>query len=318
MTPSCSPTRSPIPPTRSTIASGARPVAVRRGPQPRPARRRRAHRRAAARRRRRRVGQDPGAHPPDRPPDPRGRPPVEDPGDHVHQQGRRRDARARRDAGRAGRADDVGVDVPLGVRPHPAAPTPTRSATRGSSRSTTRPTRTASPATSSATSASTRSGSRRAACTASSASGRTSSSTRAGRRPGGEHLRPQARRRLRRVPGPAAQGRGDGLRRPAAQHGQAVPRARRRARALPPALRAHPRRRVPGHQPGPERDRAAARRRPPERLRRWRHRSVGVQVPGRRLPQHPRSSRRRSPTSRRSCSTRTTGARRRSSTPRTR
>ena len=42
-----------------------------------------------------------------------------------------------------------------------------------------------------------------------------------------------------------------------------VPRARRRARALPPAVRAHPRRRVPGHEPGPERDRAAARRWPP-------------------------------------------------------
>ena len=62
--------------------------------------------------------------------------------------------------------DDVGVDVPLGVRADPAGATATCSATRGSSRSTTRPTRRGSPATSSATSASTRSGSRRAACTA--------------------------------------------------------------------------------------------------------------------------------------------------------
>ena len=45
----------------------------------------------------------------------------------------------------------------------------------------------------------------------------------------------------------------------------------RRARALPGPLRAHPRRRVPGHQSGPERDRADARRRPPQRLRRRRH-----------------------------------------------
>ena len=44
--------------------------------------------------------------------------------------------------------------------------------------------------------------------------------------------------------------------------------------ALPGALRAHPRRRVPGHQPGPERDRPAARRRPPQRHRRRRHRPV--------------------------------------------
>ena len=52
------------------------------------------------------------------------------------------------------------------------------------------------------------------------------------------------------------------------------------------ALRAHPRRRVPGHQPGPERDRPAARRRPPQRHGRRRHRPVGVPLPGRRLPQH--------------------------------
>ena len=37
-----------------------------------------------------------------------------------------------------------------------------------------------------------------------------------------EHLRPQARRRVPRVPGPAAQGRGDGLRRPPRQHRRAA------------------------------------------------------------------------------------------------
>ena len=121
----------------------------------------------------------------------------------------------------------------------------------------------------------------------SSASGRTSCSTRttAAAR-AAEHLRPQARRRLPRVPGPPAQGRGDGLRRPARQHRAAVPRPPRRARALPRALRAHPRRRVPGHEPRPERDRPAARRRPPQRHRRRRHRPVGVPVSRRRLPQH--------------------------------
>ena len=41
---------------------------------------------------------------------------------------------------RPGRPHDVGVHVPLGVRAHPAAPTPTGSATRARSRSTTRPT----------------------------------------------------------------------------------------------------------------------------------------------------------------------------------
>ena len=106
--------------------------------------------------------------------------------------------------------------------------------------------------------------------------------------PGAEHLRPQARRRLRRVPGSPAQGGCDGLRRPAHQHRQAVPRAPRRARALPPALPAHPRRRVPGHQPGPERDGAPARRRPSQRVRSRRYGPECVQISRRRLPQHHR------------------------------
>ena len=46
-----------------------------------------------------------------------------------------------------------------------------------------------------------------------------------------------------------------GLRRPAHAHRAPLPRASRRARALPGAVRAHPGRRVPGHEPGPERDR---------------------------------------------------------------
>ena len=51
----------------------------------------------AAGRGRRRLGQDPGAHPPHRPPDPRrGRLAVRDPGHHLHQQGRRRDEAAGR------------------------------------------------------------------------------------------------------------------------------------------------------------------------------------------------------------------------------
>ena len=107
------------------------------------------------------------------------------------------------------------------------------------------------------------------------------------RRPGREHLRPQAGRRVPRVPGAPAQGRGDGLRRPARQHSPLVPGSPRRARVVPPALRAHPRRRVPGHQPVAERDRPPARRRPPERHGRWRHRPIGVPVSGRGLPQHP-------------------------------
>ena len=47
--------------------------------------------------------------------------PVRDPGHHVHEQGRRRDEAACRQARRPGRAEDVGVDVPLCLRSHPAA-----------------------------------------------------------------------------------------------------------------------------------------------------------------------------------------------------
>ena len=64
-----------------------------------------------------------------------------DPGDHVHEQGRAGDARARRAAARARHARDVADDVPRGLRAHPARGGRSASATRASSRSTTRPTR---------------------------------------------------------------------------------------------------------------------------------------------------------------------------------
>ena len=59
----------------------------------------------------------------------------------------------------------------------------------------------------------------------------------------------------------------------------------RRARAVPGALRARARRRVPGHQPRPERARDTARRATAQRLRRRRHRPVHLPVPGRGDPQ---------------------------------
>ena len=110
----------------------------------------------------------------------------------------------------------------------------------------------------------------------------------------------------------------DGLRRPAHQHRAPVPRAPRRARALPRALRAHPRRRVPGHQPGPERDRPAPRRRPPATSASSATRTSRCTASGAPTSGTSCSSRMRSRTSPRSCSTRTTAARRRSSTPPTR
>ena len=246
--------------------------------QPRSARRGRAPRRSAARRRRCRIRQDEGAHAPHRPPDPRGHAPVPDPRHHVHQQGRRRDARAGRAPRRSGRQDDVGVDVPLGVRPHPARrrrpariPAPVlhlRPGRLGAAHRLRDP----------------RPRSRRQALHAAgrprvdlAEEERTRLPGRGGRQRG-EHLRPQARRRVPRVPVAPREGRRDGLRRPAHQRRAPVPRAPRRARALSRAVRAHPRRRVPGHQPGPERDRPAPRRRPPERLRGGRHRSIGVPI----------------------------------------
>ena len=82
-------------------------------------------------------------------------------------------------------------------------------------------------------------------------------SRRPGRRGGqgavGRHLRAQAGRGVRRVPDPAAGGRRDGLRRPARERRRAVPRLPRRPGRVPATLPARPRRRVPGHQPGPER-----------------------------------------------------------------
>ena len=78
------------------------------------------------------------------------------------------------------------------------------------------------------------------------------------------------------------------LRRPAHAHRAPVQRAPRRARALPRAVRAHPRRRVPGHEPRAERDRAEARSRAPQRLRGGRRGSVDLPLPRRGHPQHPR------------------------------
>ena len=101
--------------------------------------------------------------------------------------------------------EDVGVDVPLGLRAHPAPRRPTASATRRRSRSTTRPTPCASPATCSATSTSTPSGSRPASVHAAISAAKNDLvgvDAYADRRHG--HLRAPDRRRLPRVPGPPA------------------------------------------------------------------------------------------------------------------
>ena len=91
---------------------------------------------------------------------------------------------------------------------------------------------------------------------------------------------------LRAVPGPPAGGQRARLRRPADGDGQPAPGLRRRAGLLPGALPAHPGRRVPGHQPRPERDRQAAGRGARQRLRGGRLRPVGLPLARRGHPQH--------------------------------
>ena len=92
-----------------------------RGSQRAPAPGRPARRGPAADPGRRRLGQDARADPPHRAPGRhRAGRPGRDPRDHVHQQGRAGDARARRAAGRPPGARDVGDDLPLGLRAHAA------------------------------------------------------------------------------------------------------------------------------------------------------------------------------------------------------
>ena len=224
--------------------------------------------------------------------------PVRDPGHHVHQQGRRRDEAPGRRAGRPGRPEDVGVDVPLGVRAHPAPRRRPRSATRRRSRSTTRPTPCASPATSSATSTSTPSGSRPARVHATISAAKNDGVDvddvrRAGRRSSSSARSPTSTASTR----PACCG--------------PAPWTSTTCSAVTVELfREHPdvlehyqqplparaRRRVPGHQPGPERARAAAR--PPSTATSASSATATSRstVPRRRHPQHPRVRGRRSPT----------------------
>ena len=92
-----------------------------RGPQRAPAGGCGARRSPAARGRGSWLGQDPGAHPPHRVADRRAQgSPGLDPGDHLHQQGRRRDEGAGRGPSREACPDDVGLDLPLRVRADPA------------------------------------------------------------------------------------------------------------------------------------------------------------------------------------------------------
>ena len=99
---------------------------------------------------------------------------------------------------------------------------------------------------------------------------------------------PQAhRRRVHALSRPPARRERAGLRRPADGDGEPAPGLRRRAGQLPGTFPAHFGRRVPGHEPRPERDREAAGRGPRQRVRGGGLRPVGLPVARRRHPQHP-------------------------------
>ena len=260
-----------------------------RRPQSGPARGGAPRRRAAARRRRRGVGQDPRPHAPGRSPDPRARREAErDPRDHLHQQGRDRDAGAARahprshgprdldphvprrlradppPRGRAARLPLVVHDlrpgrpgagrqgVPRGARQGPEALHPARDPRADLERE--EPARL----------------------------------TRGVHGTGCVVLGPDGRRGVRALPAQAPCLERRRLRRHADAH-------RRRARALPRGARAlaellppRPRRRVPGHEQGPVPPPAAARGEAPERVRGGRSGPVDLRFPRRRHPQHPR------------------------------
>ncbi len=137
------------------------------------------HRGPAARDRRRRLGQDARPHLPRRAPA-RGlrREAERDPRDHVHEQGRRRDARAPRGPARPASRARSGSSPSTPPAAGSCAARPRGSATARTSRSTTRPTRCGSSSSASRSSSATRSASSRAASTRRSRTRRTSSSAR--------------------------------------------------------------------------------------------------------------------------------------------
>ena len=274
----------------------------------------------AARRRRSRLGQDAGAHPPHRPPDrgPRASrrsrsspsPSPTRPPDEMQ--------RARRRAGRPGGAQDVGLDLPLGLRSDPPPRRPPARLSRQRSRSTTRPTpcgftyvlrdldidpkrfpprsvhaaiwrpRTRAPRSRSTPTRPRSSIERRIA-----------------------DVFTEYQTRLLHA------GR-HGLRRPVGRHGRAALTPSPRCSSTTSTASPCARRRVPGHQPGAERAGAAAGRGAPQRLRRGRHRPVASTRSAAPTSATSWSSSTPSPTPPSSCWSRTTAPPRPSSTPPTR
>ena len=229
------------------------------------------------------------------------RPSRLDPGDHLHQQGRRRDEGPGRVAGRPAGAGDVGQHLPLRLRPdppqgdrHPRVQVQLLHLRRRGLQAADDDGRQGPRARPQAPSA------RRPAPLD------VGPQERAARRRGGHPRRPQrlrgvGRRGLHGVPEAAARGQRARLRRPDHVHGPPLPGPPGRPGDLPPPVPPRPGRRVPGHQPRPVRaGPPAERRRPggprPERgagrAERadggGRPRPVDLRLAGRQHPQHPR------------------------------
>ena len=295
--------------------SGRRfPGAVPRRPESGPAGGRAHHRGAAARRRRRGLGQDARAHLPRRAPDRRLRREAErDPRDHVHEQGRRRDARAARGPARPGRARDLDPHLPRRLRPDPAArgaaprlplelhdlrPGRPGAADQGVPRGAGARPEALRPARDP-----------RADLEREEPAGhaRTSTPSRVASfydQTVAEVYELYQRRLLR-----LERGR---LRRPADAHRPGARALPRGARALAEGVPLRPRRRVPGHEPRAVPAAPAAGREAPQRLRRRRPGPVDLRLPRRRHPQHPRVRARLRRDAGRSRSSRTTARRTRS------
>ena len=233
------------PPRRTRLRGGAQPTAAQGGA---------ARRLAAADRRGRGLRQDRGAHPPHRLPAGRARRGRRaGPGHHLHQQGRRGDARARGPPDRPPGPVHVGVDVPLHVRPD-SAQSGLPAARPQLELLDLRLRRLAAPADDDRQGH----GPRHQAVLAATAGERHLQPEERAHRSRQGHVRgvrgrrrprPHRRRGVRRIPAQASGGQRARLRRPHRRDGRGVAGVPTDRPVLPAAVPAHPGRRVPGHQP---------------------------------------------------------------------
>ena len=234
-------------------------------------------------------GQDARAHAPRRAPDLRDRRQAErDPRDHLHEQGRRRDARAADGDARPDGAGDLDPHLPRRLRPH--APPRGGAARLQVELHDLRQRRPGAARQAGAGGAGEGSEALRPARRPRADLEREEPADHAGqvRRADQLLLRPDGRRGVRALPEEAGRLERGRLRRHA-DADRADPRELPgRAEALAERVPLRDGRRVPGHEPRAVPAAAAARGAPPQHLRRRRPRPVDLRLPRRRHPQHPR------------------------------